>query len=113
MPAIQPPTDENSNAAVASVPACACDIRHRPISVGMTTAYSCTSIASSAQPVKHAQNVRRSRTFRVVNQFATRGIGTHVTLRFNDTYSYDVAGRCLRAAQRVWRRRVELLDRLH
>src|SRR5258705_11948696 len=28
-------------------------------------------MASSAQPVKQAQNVRRSRTFMLVNQFAT------------------------------------------
>jgi hypothetical protein len=53
------------------VPACVCDKPHTAISVGITTAYSWTSMASSAHPVKHAENVRRSRTFMLVNQFAT------------------------------------------
>src|SRR6185436_2617526 len=79
MPAIQPPTDENNKAAVASVPACACDIAQRPMSVGMTTAYSCTSIASSAHPVKQAANVRRSRTLQGSGAEASQRPNFHLT----------------------------------
>ena len=38
MPAIHPPSDETSSAAVASVPPWACDRLHTAISVGITTA---------------------------------------------------------------------------
>src|SRR5690349_13313653 len=68
MPASHPPMDEVISADVPSSPACGLVNDQRPISVGIATAYICTSIASSAQPPKQAQNVDRSRFDMFANQ---------------------------------------------
>jgi hypothetical protein len=60
MPAIQPPTADSTKVTVPIKPAWPLLIAHAVISVGMTKVYTMKSRASTDQPSKAAQNVRRS-----------------------------------------------------